>query len=137
MFSREMCETFKNTFFYRTPLMADSGNFTSIIQVLLPWNLSKEGLWQRVFSDNFVKFLGGTLFQNTSRPMLHRRLSRNTPVDFMKYHELFCERLPSRIMNVKIMMLLITINLFHTTGLFRYPLKTSENLWFSNVIRGV
>ena len=24
------------------------------------------------------------------------------------------------------------INLFHVTGLFLYPLKTSENLWFSN-----
>ena len=22
-------------------------------------------------------------------------------------------------------------NLFHATGLFRYPLKTSEDLWFS------
>ena len=25
---------------------------------------------------------------------------------------------------------------FHATGLFRYPLKTSENLWFSDVFRG-
>ena len=28
------------------------------------------------------------------------------------------------------------INLFHTTGLYWYPVKTSENLWFS-VFRGV
>ena len=27
------------------------------------------------------------------------------------------------------------INLFNDTGLFLYPLKTSENLWFSNVFR--
>ena len=27
-------------------------------------------------------------------------------------------------------------NTFHATGLFLYPLKTSENLWFSNVFRG-
>ena len=28
------------------------------------------------------------------------------------------------------------INPFHTTGLFLYSLKTSENLWFSDVSRG-
>ena len=28
------------------------------------------------------------------------------------------------------------INLFHTTGLFLDPLKTSENLWFTDVFRG-
>ena len=28
------------------------------------------------------------------------------------------------------------VNLFHATGLFPYPLKTSENLWFSDVFRG-
>ena len=28
------------------------------------------------------------------------------------------------------------INPFHATGLFRYPLKTSENFWFSDVFRG-
>ena len=28
------------------------------------------------------------------------------------------------------------INPFHATGLFRKPLKTSENLWFSDVFRG-
>ena len=28
------------------------------------------------------------------------------------------------------------INPFHVTGLFQYPLKTSENLWFSDVFRG-
>ena len=28
------------------------------------------------------------------------------------------------------------INPFHATGLFWYPLKTSENLWFSDVFRG-
>ena len=27
-------------------------------------------------------------------------------------------------------------NLFHANGLFWYPLKTSENLWFSDVFRG-
>ena len=27
------------------------------------------------------------------------------------------------------------LNPFHTTGLFQYPLKTSENLWFSDVFR--
>ena len=27
-------------------------------------------------------------------------------------------------------------NLFHASGLFWYPLKTSENLWFSDVFRG-
>ena len=27
-------------------------------------------------------------------------------------------------------------NPFHDTDLFRYPLKTSENLWFSDVFRG-
>ena len=31
----------------------------------------------------------------------------------------------------------ININPFHATGLFLYPLKTSENLWFSDVIRGI
>ena len=25
---------------------------------------------------------------------------------------------------------------FHATGLFRYPLKTSESLWFSDAFRG-
>ena len=29
-----------------------------------------------------------------------------------------------------------SINSFHATGLFRCPLKTSENLWFSDVFRG-
>ena len=29
-----------------------------------------------------------------------------------------------------------SINLFHATGLFRYPLKASENLWFFHVFRG-
>ena len=28
------------------------------------------------------------------------------------------------------------INPFHATGLFRKPLKTSENLWFSDVFKG-
>ena len=28
------------------------------------------------------------------------------------------------------------INSFHATCLFLYPLKTSENLWFSDVFRG-
>ena len=28
------------------------------------------------------------------------------------------------------------INPFHATGLFLYPLKTSENLWFFDVSRG-
>ena len=28
------------------------------------------------------------------------------------------------------------INPFHATDLFRYPLKTSENLWFSDVFGG-
>ena len=28
------------------------------------------------------------------------------------------------------------IDPFHATGIFLYPLKTSENLWFSDVIRG-
>ena len=28
------------------------------------------------------------------------------------------------------------VNPFHATGLFRYPLKTSENLWFSDAFRG-
>ena len=27
------------------------------------------------------------------------------------------------------------LNPFHATGLFRYPLKISENLWFSDVFR--
>ena len=29
-----------------------------------------------------------------------------------------------------------TINPFHATGLFLYPLKTSVNLWFSDVFMG-
>ena len=28
------------------------------------------------------------------------------------------------------------LNPFHATGLFLHPLKTSENLWFSDVFRG-
>ena len=28
-------------------------------------------------------------------------------------------------------------NPFHAMGLFLYPLKTSEKLWFSDVLRGV
>ena len=28
------------------------------------------------------------------------------------------------------------LNPFHATDLFWYPLKTSENLWFSDVFRG-
>ena len=32
--------------------------------------------------------------------------------------------------------LLVTINPFHATGIFLYPLKKSENLWFSDVFRG-
>ena len=28
------------------------------------------------------------------------------------------------------------VNTFHATGLFLYPLKTSENLWFSDVFEG-
>ena len=30
---------------------------------------------------------------------------------------------------------IFTINSFHATRLFRYPLKTSENLWFSEAFR--
>ena len=30
----------------------------------------------------------------------------------------------------------ISFNPFHANGLFLYPLKKSENLWFSNVFRG-
>ena len=30
----------------------------------------------------------------------------------------------------------IAINPIYATGLFRYPLKTSENLWFSDVFTG-
>ena len=30
----------------------------------------------------------------------------------------------------------LVANPFHATGLFLYPLKTSETLWFSNVFRG-
>ena len=29
------------------------------------------------------------------------------------------------------------LNPFHVTCLFPYPLKTSENLWFSDVLRGI
>ena len=29
------------------------------------------------------------------------------------------------------------INPYYATGLFPYPLKTSENLWFSDVFRGI
>ena len=28
------------------------------------------------------------------------------------------------------------MNQFHATGIFRYPLKTTKNLWFSVVFRG-
>ena len=28
------------------------------------------------------------------------------------------------------------INPFHVTGLFLYPLKTPENMWFSDVLKG-
>ena len=31
----------------------------------------------------------------------------------------------------------LPVNRFHVTGLLRYPLKTSENLWFSDVFRVV
>ena len=34
------------------------------------------------------------------------------------------------------MIVLFVVNPFHTTGLFRCPLKTSENLWFSDVFKG-
>ena len=30
----------------------------------------------------------------------------------------------------------VLLKLFHATGLFLYPLKTSEILWFSDVFRG-
>ena len=30
----------------------------------------------------------------------------------------------------------VVIYSFHTSGLFPYPLKTSENLWFAEVFRG-
>ena len=29
-----------------------------------------------------------------------------------------------------------SLDLFYATGLFLYPLKTSENFWFSDVFRG-
>ena len=31
----------------------------------------------------------------------------------------------------------ITVNPFHVTGLFLYPLKISEKFWFSDVFKGV
>ena len=31
---------------------------------------------------------------------------------------------------------MVVINPFHVTGSFLYPLKTSENIWFSDVFRG-
>ena len=33
--------------------------------------------------------------------------------------------------------LIVQLNPFHTRGLYLYLLKTSENLWFSYVFRGV
>ena len=30
----------------------------------------------------------------------------------------------------------LVVNPIHATGLFLYPLKTSESLWFSDVFRG-
>ena len=36
----------------------------------------------------------------------------------------------------RILRLQIFLNSFHTTDLFWYPLKTSENIWFSDVFRG-
>ena len=29
------------------------------------------------------------------------------------------------------------LNPFHATGIFLYPLKKSENLWFSDALRGI
>ena len=31
----------------------------------------------------------------------------------------------------------LSVNPFHATGLLRYPLKTSEDLWFSDVFWGI
>ena len=59
-----------------------------------------------------------------SRGVLKKRCSENMQQIFENMQHLRkCDVLP-------------TINPFHATGIFRYPLKTSENLWFSDVFRG-
>ena len=55
------------------------------------------------------------------------------PIQFLR------EKLKERPFEFKrfcLMSVFKNVNPFHATGLFRYPLKTSENLWFPDVFRG-
>ena len=73
-------------------------------------------------NTNFIfrKFLLNFNFKSNSFCCRKHQKSMNDPTYFGRcYLNLEC-----------------TFNLLHATGLFLYPLKTLENLWFSDVFRG-
>ena len=52
----------------------------------------------------------------------------NTSVDFLSHF--------SRHFSDILLWFILFVNPFHVTGVILYPLKTSENLWFSDIFRG-
>ena len=52
----------------------------------------------------------------------------NTLVGFLSYF--------SRLFSDILLWFILFVNPFHATGVILYPLKTSENLWFSDIFRG-
>ena len=58
----------------------------------------------------------------------------NDTLTIRRWRFLTCQNSPTDINALIVMTDLI--NPFHATDLFWYPLKTSENLWFSDVFRG-
>ena len=72
-------------------------------------SLLKKRLWHRCFSVDFAKFLRTPFLQNTSGGCFWMKQKFKNP---------------------------FWLTPFHATGFFLYPLKSSENLWFSDVFRG-
>ena len=60
----------------------------------------------------------------------------DSSVNWLKETELSWPSVKMLLSVIILVMLIIGLNPFHATGLFRYPLKTSENLWFSDVFTG-
>ena len=60
----------------------------------------------------------------------------DSSVNWLKETELSWPSVKMLLSVIILVMLIIGLNPFHATGLFRYPLKTLENLWFSDVFTG-
>ena len=97
---------------------------------LRPATLLKKRLWHICFPENFVKFLRTIFSQKTSGRLLlffaHLAKSLFT-ICYISWPIHFKARVKDK----------SVVGQFDATGLFRCPLKTSENLCFSDFFEGV